>query len=135
MTPCEKAMTLAGYATHPAEGTPLLEQYATGLAAPLAWIYELVVRIRHKLFDLNILKSEEFDIPIVCVGNLTVGGTGKTPVTEYLIEKLSPIFKVAVLSRGYKRKTRGFVLSTVQSSFRSIGDEPKQIKLKYPEIP
>ena len=104
-------------------------------AAPLAWIYELVVRIRHKLFDLNILKSEEFDIPIVCVGNLTVGGTGKTPVTEYLIEKLSPIFKVAVLSRGYKRKTRGFVLSTVQSSFRSIGDEPKQIKLKYPEIP
>ena len=104
-------------------------------AAPLAWIYELVVRIRHKLFDLNILKSEEFDIPIVCVGDLTVGGTGKTPVTEYLIEKLSPIFKVAVLSRGYKRKTRGFVLSTVQSSFRSIGDEPKQIKLKYPEIP
>ena len=73
--------------------------------------------------------------PIVCVGNLTVGGTGKTPVTEYLIEKLSPIFKVAVLSRGYKRKTRGFVLSTVQSSFRSIGDEPKQIKLKYPGIP
>ena len=104
-------------------------------AAPLAWIYELVVRIRHKLFDWNILKSEEFDIPIVCVGNLTVGGTGKTPVTEFLIEKLSPIFKVAVLSRGYKRKTRGFVLSTVQSSFRAIGDEPKQIKLKYPEIP
>ena len=104
-------------------------------AAPLAWIYGLVVGIRHKLFDLKILRSEEFDIPIVCVGNLTVGGTGKTPVTEYLIEYFAPRYNVAVLSRGYKRKTRGFVLSDVRSSFRAIGDEPKQIKLKYPEIP
>ena len=95
-------------------------------AAPLAWIYELVVRIRHKLFDLNILKSEEFDIPIVCVGNLTVGGTGKTPVTEYLIEKLSPIFKVAVLSRGYKRKTRGFVLSTSNPPSALLATNPNR---------
>ena len=104
-------------------------------AAPLAWIYGLVVGIRHKLFDLKILRSEEFDIPIVCVGNLTVGGTGKTPVTEYLIEYFAARYNIAVLSRGYKRKTRGFVLSDVRSSFRAIGDEPKQIKLKYPEIP
>ena len=104
-------------------------------AAPLAWIYGLVVGIRHKLFDLKILRSEEFDIPIVCVGNLTVGGTGKTPVTEYLIEYFASRYNIAVLSRGYKRKTRGFVLSDVRSSFRAIGDEPKQIKLKYPEIP
>lgn len=87
------------------------------------------------MFDWQILKSEEFDIPIICVGNITVGGTGKTPHTEYLIEMFSPKFNVAVLSRGYKRKTKGFVLSTPQSSFKKIGDEPKQIKLKYPHIP
>lgn len=105
------------------------------LGAPLAFLYGLAIDIRHKLFDLNLLKSEEYDIPIVCVGNITVGGTGKTPVTEYLIEQLATRYRVAVLSRGYKRKTRGFVLATVRSSFRQIGDEPKQIKLKYPEIP
>lgn len=76
-------------------------------AAPLAWIYGLVVGIRHKLFDLKILRSEEFDIPIVCVGNLTVGGTGKTPVTEYLIEYFASRYNIAVLSRGYKRKRAG----------------------------
>ena len=59
------------------------------IAAPLAWIYGLIINVRHKLFDLKILRSEEFDIPVVCVGNLTVGGTGKTPVTEFLIERLS----------------------------------------------
>ncbi len=104
-------------------------------AAPLAALYGLVVTIRHWLFDRGILRSTEFDIPIVCVGNLTVGGTGKTPVTEYLIEQLSTQYRVAVLSRGYKRRTRGFVLSSVRSSFREIGDEPKQMKLKYPQIP
>ena len=92
-------------------------------------------RDQAQAFDLKILRSEEFDIPIVCVGNLTVGGTGKTPVTEYLIEYFASRYNIAVLSRGYKRKTRGFVLSDVRSSFRAIGDEPKQIKLKYPEIP
>ncbi len=105
------------------------------LGAPLAFLYGLAIDIRHKLFDLNLLRSEEYDIPIVCVGNITVGGTGKTPVTEYLIEHLATRYRVAVLSRGYKRKTKGFVLATVRSSFRQIGDEPKQIKLKYPEIP
>lgn len=105
------------------------------LGAPLAFLYGLAIDIRHRLFDLKILSSEEYDIPIVCVGNITVGGTGKTPVTEYLIEHFAGRYQVAVLSRGYKRKTRGFVLASVQSSFRQIGDEPKQIKLKYPEVP
>lgn len=82
------------------------------IAAPLAWIYGLIINVRHKLFDLKILRSEEFDIPVVCVGNLTVGGTGKTPVTEFLIERLSGERRVAVLSRGYRRRTKGFVLST-----------------------
>ncbi len=105
------------------------------LAIPLSWIYGLVVAIRHKLFDWGVLRSEEFDIPIVCVGNLTVGGTGKTPVTEFLISHLARHYNVAVLSRGYKRNTKGFILSTVNSSYRQIGDEPKQIKLKFPGIP
>lgn len=105
------------------------------LAVPLSFVYGSIVTIRHKLFDLKILRSEEFDIPVVCVGNLTVGGTGKTPVTEFLIERLSENHRVAVLSRGYRRKTKGFVLSSPDSSVRSIGDEPKQMKIKYPEIP
>ena len=75
-------------------------------AAPLAWIYGLVVGIRHKLFDLKILRSEEFDIPIVCVGNLTVGGTGKTPVTEYLIEYFASRYNIAVLSRIQTQNAR-----------------------------
>lgn len=104
------------------------------LGAPLSFLYGLGIDIRNKLFDLKILKSEEFDIPVVCVGNLTVGGTGKTPVTEYLIDVLSESHHLAVLSRGYKRRTKGFVLASVKSSVRDIGDEPKQIKLKYPEI-
>ena len=103
--------------------------------APVSWIYGMVVSLRHKLFDWGILRSEEFDIPIVCVGNLTVGGTGKTPVTEFLIASLARTYNVAVLSRGYKRKTKGFVLATVNSSYMQIGDEPKQIKLKFPDIP
>lgn len=105
------------------------------LAAPLAWIYGGIIDFRHRLFDWGVLKSREFDIPIICVGNITVGGTGKTPHTERLIELLDGDFKAAVLSRGYKRKTKGFVLATVNSSFKKIGDEPKQIKLKYPHIP
>ena len=105
------------------------------IAAPLAWIYGLIINVRHKLFDLKILRSEEFDIPVVCVGNLTVGGTGKTPVTEFLIERLSGERRVAVLSRGYRRRTKGFVLSTPRSSVKSIGDEPKQMKMKYPDVP
>lgn len=103
--------------------------------APLSFIYGLAIGLRNKLYDWNILRSEEFDVPIVCVGNITVGGTGKTPVTEYLIEVLSKNRNVAVLSRGYKRKTKGFQLATVKSSYRAIGDEPKQIKLKFPEVP
>lgn len=104
------------------------------LLYPIALIYKLVVQIRHKLFDWDMLHSEEFDIPVVCVGNITVGGTGKTPVAEFLIEHLSGEYKVALLSRGYRRRTKGFVEATVESSFLSVGDEPKQIKLKFPDI-
>ena len=105
------------------------------ISVPLSWLSGMVVHIRHKLFDLKILRSEEFDIPVVCIGNLTVGGTGKTPVAELLIERFSEHYRVGVLSRGYRRRTKGFVLSTPTSSARTIGDEPRQMKLKYPSVP
>lgn len=105
------------------------------ISVPLSWLYGMVVHIRHKLFDLKILRSEEFDIPVVCIGNLTVGGTGKTPVAELLIERFLEHYRVGVLSRGYRRRTKGFVLSTPASSARTIGDEPRQMKLKYPSVP
>ncbi len=105
------------------------------ISVPLSWLYGMVVHIRHKLFDLKILRSEEFDIPVVCIGNLTVGGTGKTPVAELLIERFSEHYRAGVLSRGYRRRTKGFVLSTPASSARTIGDEPRQMKLKYPSVP
>lgn len=101
---------------------------------PLSWIYGLVVFLRNKCFDWNILKRRSYDIPIICVGNITVGGTGKTPHVEYLIKLLGDSYNVAVLSRGYKRKSKGFVLATENSTSKQLGDEPFQIKNKYPKI-
>ena len=94
----------------------------------------MVIGIRNKLFDWKILPSEEFDIPVISVGNLTAGGTGKTPHTEHLINLLKERFKVALLSRGYKRKSSGYQLATNNSTAQQIGDEPYQIKSKYPDI-
>lgn len=99
---------------------------------PLSWLYGIGVGFRNKLFDAKILKQHKFDIPIICVGNITVGGTGKTPHIEYLIELLSSRYKVAVLSRGYKRKAKGFKIVDVDSKPQDVGDEPLQIKQKFP---
>ncbi|GAP72100.1 tetraacyldisaccharide 4'-kinase [Candidatus Symbiothrix dinenymphae] len=101
---------------------------------PLAKLYGWVVKGRNKLFDGGVLKSEQFPVPVISVGNLTVGGTGKTPHTEYLIRLLSKKHKVAVLSRGYKRKTSGFHLANARSTAQTIGDEPFQIFRKFPEV-
>lgn len=101
---------------------------------PLSVLYGIGVSIRNRLFNLGILKIREFDVPIICVGNITVGGTGKTPHTESLINELKNDYRVACLSRGYKRKTSGFVLATENSTANDIGDEPMQIKNKFPEI-
>ena len=101
---------------------------------PFSWLYGIATKTRNKLFDWGILPAEEFDIPVISVGNLAVGGTGKTPHIEYLIELLRPKYRVAVLSRGYKRKSRGFVLADEKSTAREIGDEPYQIKRKFPDI-
>lgn len=101
---------------------------------PLSLIYSFVLYIRHRLFDINLLRSKSFDIPIICVGNLSFGGTGKTPHTEYLIRLLSKSMKVAVLSRGYGRSTKGFVLAHEGVTHEEIGDEPLQYFTKFPDI-
>ncbi len=101
---------------------------------PISRLYGIGVGLRNKLFDWGILKERSFDIPVISVGNITVGGTGKTPHTEYLIRLLQQHYKVAVLSRGYKRKSKGFVLATADTPVQVIGDEPFQMKQKYPDI-
>ncbi len=104
------------------------------LLYPFSLIYGMVIFIRNRLYDYNLLKVHSFNIPIISVGNITVGGTGKTPHVEYLIRLLKDDFSVATLSRGYKRKTRGFIKATRESTAHEIGDEPRQMKQKFPEI-
>jgi tetraacyldisaccharide 4'-kinase len=101
---------------------------------PVSLIYGLITSARNFLYDTGALKSHEFSIPVICVGNLSVGGTGKTPHTEYIAGLLRKNFKVAVLSRGYKRNTKGFLMADAASSVNDIGDEPMQIHKKFPEI-
>lgn len=100
---------------------------------PITWIYALVIWIRHRLFDSGRLKSRKFNIPVICVGNITVGGTGKTPFVEYLIELLQDKHSLAVVSRGYKRKSKGMQVSDENSTAEILGDEPYQILKKYPK--
>jgi tetraacyldisaccharide 4'-kinase len=101
---------------------------------PFAILYGFITSIRNFLFDKGILKSTSFDIPIIAVGNLSVGGTGKTPQIEYLIRLLSDKYKVATLSRGYKRQSEGFVLASSSSNAEILGDEPFQFYQKFPNI-
>ncbi|MCD8269407.1 MAG: tetraacyldisaccharide 4'-kinase [Parabacteroides sp.] len=104
------------------------------LLAPLSFLYGIEVRLCNQLFDWKILPSESYPVPIISIGNLAVGGTGKTPHTEYIIRLLKSKYKVAVLSRGYKRKTSGFILADKRSTSLDIGDEPYQMKRKFPDI-
>lgn len=101
---------------------------------PFAILYGCITSIRNFLFDHKILKSYFFDIPVIAVGNLSVGGTGKTPQIEYLIRLLSDKYKIATLSRGYKRKSEGFVLANANSDAEMLGDEPFQFYTKFPQI-
>lgn len=101
---------------------------------PLAWIYGGAVSVRNMLFNCGILSSKEFDVPIISIGNITVGGTGKTPFSEFLIQSLRKDHKVGFLSRGYKRKTSGYQLAKESSTPEMVGDEPCQVKTKFPEI-
>lgn len=104
------------------------------LVFPISLIYALVVHIRNFLFDTGVFKSEEFKIPTICVGNLSVGGTGKTPMIEYLIKTFKDTAKIGVVSRGYGRKSIGFQEANSDSTVEVLGDEPFQIYSKYPDI-
>lgn len=104
------------------------------LLLPLALLYGLVTKCRNLLFDLKILPSEKFDIPVISVGNLIAGGSGKTPMVEYLIRLLDANSNIAILSRGYKRKTKGYRLASDEDTAETLGDEPLQYHQKFPEI-
>ena len=101
---------------------------------PFAILYGFIISIRNFLYDIDILKSYSFNVPVIAVGNLSVGGTGKTPQIEYLIRLLSPKYKVATLSRGYKRKSEGFILADSTSNAEIVGDEPFQLHQKFSTI-
>ncbi len=101
---------------------------------PFSFIYGGIISIRNQLFDKKIFRSATFDFPIICIGNLAVGGTGKTPMVEYLVNLLNKKYKTATLSRGYKRKTKGFLIADEKSKASDIGDEPMQIHKKFPGI-
>jgi len=104
------------------------------LLVPFSWLYCLVVWTRNSLYFSGLLQRTGFRIPIISVGNITVGGTGKTPHVEYLVELLKENFRVAALSRGYKRKTRDFRIASLNSAADETGDEPMQIKQRFPDI-
>lgn len=104
---------------------------------PLSWLYDAVTRLRNTLFDRGVLHEEHFDIPVIAVGNLTAGGTGKTPHVELLLRHLLPDFpdhRLATLSRGYGRTTKGLLEVSTQSSADAVGDEPLQMKRKFPSV-
>ena len=101
---------------------------------PLSWLYGLAVKTRNTMFEMGILKTRSFQIPVISVGNITVGGTGKTPHVEYLVRLLKEQFHVAVLSRGYKRKSKGFIKAGMQTTMLEIGDEPYQMKQKFTDV-
>lgn len=104
-------------------------------ATPISWLYTLGVWVRNTLYNNHILPSHAVNIPTIAIGNLALGGTGKTPMTEYLVRLLSSEYKIAVLSRGYGRKTRGFRLATAEDTAQTIGDEPMLIHTHFPHLP
>lgn len=107
------------------------DKVLSAILTPISWVYAGVMWIRNKLFDTGVFHEESFDIPVISVGNITVGGTGKTPHVEYLVSCLSSVYNIAVLSRGYKRKTKGYIEANAKSTPDQIGDEPMQIFQKY----
>lgn len=112
----------------------MLQQLLRYLLWPFTLLYGTAVWLRNRLYDAGFMSSVSFDIPVIAVGNLSVGGTGKTPHIEYLIRLLQYEYKVATMSRGYKRKTRGFLLADTTTNALHIGDEPMQYHLKFPEL-
>lgn len=108
-------------------------KYLRLLLFPFSIVYGIVIVLRNKFYDLGLFKSTQFDIPVICVGNLVVGGSGKSPVTEYLVNLLHDR-KIAILSRGYGRKTKGFILADKTATAQTIGDEPMQFYNKFKQV-
>ena len=104
------------------------------LLFPFALVYWMVIWVRNRLFDLKILKSSRFNFPIICIGNLALGGTGKTPMTEWIVSQHKDKYKIAILSRGYKRRTKGFAIANEKSTALEIGDEPMQFFQKFKDV-
>lgn len=104
------------------------------LLFPFSIVYWGITAFRNKLYDLNWFKSKAYDFPVICVGNLSTGGTGKSPMIEFLITSLKDDWKLGVLSRGYKRKTKGFQEVTIDSTVMEVGDEPLQFKRKFRDV-
>ena len=104
------------------------------LLFPFGVLYHLITLVRNKCYDFNCFSSTSFSTPVICIGNLAVGGTGKTPHTEYLIRLLQPKYNVAVLSRGYGRKTKNYLEATVKTTAKEIGDEPFLYHKKHPKV-
>jgi len=105
------------------------------LLFPFALIYWMIITVRNWMYNKGYYRSAVFNMPVICVGNISAGGTGKSPMVEYLLRLLTPSFKVATVSRGYKRKTKGYVLAGNQTTALEIGDEPMQFHLKFPHVP
>ena len=101
------------------------------LLFPFSWLYYLITQIRNELYNRGLKPSVKFDLPVICVGNLTVGGTGKTPMIEHLIRRLQADYKVATLSRGYGRKTTGIRIAGPSEDASTLGDEPFQFYTKF----
>jgi tetraacyldisaccharide 4'-kinase len=105
------------------------------LLSPLALLYGVGVAIRNGLYAVGLLRGVKFSVPVISIGNLSVGGAGKTPHTEYIIRLLHEYIYVSVVSRGYKRKTSGYIEVGLQHQAHQVGDEPLQFKRKFPHIP
>ena len=104
------------------------------LLLPFAVLYGWIVSLRNWMYTKNYLKSVSFNVPIICIGNLSLGGTGKSPMVEYLLSILSDEYHLATLSRGYKRKTKGYALANQYTTALEIGDEPMQFHMKFPNV-
>ncbi|HLX90112.1 MAG TPA: tetraacyldisaccharide 4'-kinase [Puia sp.] len=104
------------------------------LLFPFSVVFGFIIVFRNFLYNKRILSSTRFNFPVICVGNLAVGGTGKSPMVEFLVKSLKDVFTVAILSRGYKRKTRGYAMANETTTVLEIGDEPMQFHTKFPDV-
>lgn len=110
------------------------EAYMKILLLPLSGLYHIGLKIRHLLFDWHLLPSKRFDHPVICIGNLCFGGSGKTPLTEYIVKLLSRQYRTCIISRGYGRRSKGCIIAHPDFTYEEIGDEPSLYVNKFPDV-